>query len=45
MNDKGRKIKVIIGGGRMELIKNKKKDEDGNKGKRNDGENLIERWI
>jgi len=45
LNDPGRNIKVILGGGRMEFLPNTTQDEDGNQGKRTDGENLIESWI
>jgi len=44
LNDPGKNIKVILGGGRMEFLPNNFSDEDGKKGKRADGANLIDRW-
>ncbi|GAB0093480.1 Alkaline phosphatase [Sergentomyia squamirostris] len=40
----GRKIKVILGGGRKEFVNETVTDEEGAYGARHDGKNLIEEW-
>jgi len=44
LNDTGKNIKVILGGGRNEFRPNTTVDEDGNRGRRNDGADLIQSW-
>ncbi|XP_055912162.1 membrane-bound alkaline phosphatase-like [Eupeodes corollae] len=41
----GRNLKVIMGGGRREFRGKHKNDEEGLKGRRTDGRDLIEEWI
>lgn len=36
---------VLLGGGRRHFIPKEVKDEEGKKGKRTDGKNLIEEWV
>ncbi|XP_047520252.1 membrane-bound alkaline phosphatase-like [Pieris napi] len=40
----GRQFKVILGGGRREFLPSHVVDEEGSKGTRTDGRNLIEEW-
>ncbi|KAJ0174401.1 hypothetical protein K1T71_009509 [Dendrolimus kikuchii] len=40
----GNKFKVILGGGRRHFIQNDTRDEEGTRGRRTDGRNLIEEW-
>lgn len=40
----GKKLKVVFGCGRREWIDTNTEDEDGKKGLRTDGKNLIEEW-
>lgn len=37
-------LQVLLGGGRSKFIPNNAMDEEGQKGERHDGENLIEQW-
>ncbi|XP_055842323.1 membrane-bound alkaline phosphatase isoform X2 [Episyrphus balteatus] len=41
----GRNLKVIMGGGRREFRGKKQNDEEGIKGRRTDGRDLIQEWI
>lgn len=41
----GKDIKVIMGGGRRNFFPKKTKDEEGDKGVRKDGKNLIRNWT
>lgn len=41
----GRNLKVIMGGGRREFRGKKQNDEEGLKGKRTDGRDLIQEWL
>ncbi|XP_064472691.1 alkaline phosphatase-like [Ornithodoros turicata] len=41
----GNEFRVILGGGRMNFINNTQNDEEGLKGNRRDGRNLIEQWM
>ncbi|XP_044253124.1 membrane-bound alkaline phosphatase-like, partial [Tribolium madens] len=40
----GKKLNVVMGGGRMKLLPNNMTDEEGQKGERSDGANLIQTW-
>lgn len=40
----GQKLKVILGGGRREFLDASITDEEGERGRRSDGKNLIEEW-
>lgn len=42
--DTGSKFDVIFGGGRKKFLPETVSDEDGNKGERKDGNNLIDNW-
>lgn len=44
-SDVGKNLKVIFGGGRYNFIDQSQKDEEGNIGKRTDGQDLITEWI
>ncbi|XP_059614999.1 membrane-bound alkaline phosphatase-like [Phlebotomus argentipes] len=44
-SDPGRKLKVILGGGRNKLLPKGMVDEQGSKGERIDGVNLIHEWM
>lgn len=44
-NDPGRKLKVIMGGGRNKFLPKGTVDEQGSKGERVDGVNLIHEWL
>ncbi|KAG4072305.1 hypothetical protein HA402_004237 [Bradysia odoriphaga] len=41
----GKKLKVILGGGRAHMINSTMKDEEGQFGQRTDGRNLINEWL
>ena len=41
----GRKLKVIMGGGRRNFLDNNMRDEEGMRGERADGRNLIKEWL
>ncbi|XP_065368412.1 membrane-bound alkaline phosphatase [Calliphora vicina] len=43
--DVGRKLKVIMGGGRRNFIDASVRDEEGIRGERADGRNLINEWL
>lgn len=43
-NIEGRNLKVILGGGRANFRNQSKEDEEGHKGYRTDGKDLIEEW-
>lgn len=43
--DPGRKLNVIYGGGRKKFISEKIIDEDGQRGERQDGLDLIDEWL
>ncbi|XP_055689474.1 membrane-bound alkaline phosphatase-like [Lutzomyia longipalpis] len=43
-NETGRKLKVIMGGGRKKFLPKGMQDEDGEEGERIDGVNLIDEW-
>lgn len=43
-NHEGRKLKVILGGGRSNFLNQSQVDEEGKNGYRLDGKNLIEEW-
>ncbi|KAK8768007.1 hypothetical protein V5799_005212 [Amblyomma americanum] len=40
----GSEMRVILGGGRKVFLSSKKRDEEGKKGERSDGKNLIKKW-
>lgn len=40
----GRRLKVVLGGGREKFLMNTTRDEEGNWGMREDGKDLIEAW-
>jgi alkaline phosphatase len=44
-NEVSRNLKVVLGGGRKNLIPKTEKDEEGRPGLRNDGRNIIDEWI
>ncbi|XP_055706981.1 membrane-bound alkaline phosphatase-like [Phlebotomus papatasi] len=44
-NDPGRKLKVIMGGGRNKFLPKGTVDEQGSKGERVDGVNLVHEWL
>lgn len=44
LNEPGKKINVIFGGGRTKFIPKTMRDVDGNEGEREDGRNLIAEW-
>lgn len=41
----GKDFKVILGGGRREFLPNTMTDEEGSRGRRYDGRNLISEWL
>nr|AUF74484.1 Cry8Ea3 toxin-binding alkaline phosphatase [Holotrichia parallela] len=41
----GKNLNVVLGGGRREFLPNTVTDEGGQRGRRLDGENLIEAWL
>lgn len=43
--DVGAGLRVVLGGGRREFLNKTLVDEEGGKGKRTDGRNLIEEWL
>lgn len=43
--DTGNNLNVILGGGRGEFLPNSTVDEQGNRGNRSDGINLIDEWL
>ncbi|XP_046391490.1 alkaline phosphatase-like [Ischnura elegans] len=43
--DTGRRLNVVMGGGRRNFLPKDAKDEEGRKGKRLDGRNLIAEWL
>ena len=45
LGDIGRKLKVIMGGGRQEFLGTELDPETGKPGKRTDGKNLIQDWV
>ncbi len=44
-NEEGKKLRVILGGGRRNFINATDEDEEGSKGYRTDGRNLIDEWL
>jgi alkaline phosphatase len=44
-NEEGRKLKVILGGGRRSFINATARDDENRAGYRTDGRNLIEEWL
>lgn len=42
--DVGKNLKVVLGGGRREFLDRTMNDEEGRRGYRDDGKNLIEEW-
>ncbi|EDW02373.1 membrane-bound alkaline phosphatase [Drosophila grimshawi] len=43
--DVGKRLKVILGGGRQNFLNNTERDEAGYQGYRTDGRNLIKNWL
>lgn len=44
-NEVGKKLKVILGGGRAYFLNTTMSDDEGQKGFRTDGRNLIDEWV
>lgn len=44
-SEEGKKIKVILGGGRKHFINSSDIDDEGRRGSRTDGRNLINEWL